>query len=80
MEIPFYNHALMSCAGYYTSQQTTKEQVAERLYRVHDFDTVNEYYSWSTGTLPQIMNRINEGIAILNYRGEGWTTGWSPGG
>jgi hypothetical protein len=74
-----YSTALMSCSGLYQSQQTVKEQVAERLYRVHDFDMVYEFYDWTYSTRNQIMNRIDQGVSIINYRGEGWTSGWNPG-
>lgn len=78
METNYYPKALMSCSGLYQSQQTTKEQVAERLYRVHHYQTVFEEYNWNGSTLATIINSVNNGISILNYRGEGWTEGWTP--
>lgn len=75
----YYGSAAMAAAGNYTSQEETKMQVRERLMRVHNYTDIPEYYDWGGSTINQLMSKIDSGISILNYRGEGWTTGWSCG-
>ena len=75
----YYSSAVMASAGNYTSQTETKEQVRERLIRMHNYNSIGTYYSWGGSTLQQMMNKIDSGVSILNFRGEGWTTGWSCG-
>ncbi len=75
----YYSTALMSCSGLYASQQATKEQTKERLERMHGYESVYEKYDWNFNTLDQVMEILNNGVSIVNYRGEGWTDGWNPG-
>ncbi len=70
----------MSCSGLYESQQITKEQTAERLFTNLDYNTIHTMYDWTIGGSElQVSAWINQGISILNYRGEGWSSGWNPG-
>ncbi|MBN2056465.1 lamin tail domain-containing protein [bacterium] len=74
----YYETAQMSCSNLYESQRVVKQQVAERLRRVHNYSTTHEDYNWNWNTKNTIMSHINSGVSIVNYRGEGWTTGWNP--
>jgi hypothetical protein len=66
----------------YESQVTTKEFTAEIMRNDGNFTLVNEYMSdgdWDhecTYGLVDVIQALNEGRSFLNYRGEGWTTGW----
>ncbi len=63
----------------YTSQVTTKEFAAERMLVDGGFISVDEMMSnWGcTYDLQDIMGTVNDGRSYLNYRGEGWYSGWS---
>lgn len=74
----FYYKALMSCSGLYPSQQRTKEQTRDRLTSVLGYEVVHEEYNWDDQSHAQITSWINEGVSIVNYRGEGWWDGWHP--
>ena len=74
-----YHTALMACSGLYDSQQVTKEQTADRLTTNLGYTNIHTMYNWSSGSNSQIQNWVNTGISILNYRGEGWQSGWNPG-
>ncbi len=76
----FYKTALMAAADYYQSQITVKQQTADRLIMNLDYTTVNTMYSWNYSSIQQIKNWITLGASIINYRGEGWYTGWNPSG
>jgi len=63
----------------YTSQVTTKSFAAERMLVDGGFTSVDEMMSdWGcTYDLQDVMSAINEGRSYLNYRGEGWNSGWA---
>ncbi|MBN1296007.1 lamin tail domain-containing protein [bacterium] len=76
----FYKTALMACSGLYGSQQTTKEQTADRLTVNLAYHTIHTMYDWQvSGSENQVSQWINQGVSIINYRGEGWSSGWNPG-
>jgi hypothetical protein len=61
----------------YASQIATKRFAAERMTLDGGF-TVDTMMSdpGCTYSNTDVVNAINEGRSYLNYRGEGWTTGW----
>ncbi|MCD4653201.1 hypothetical protein K8T06_04640 [bacterium] len=76
----YYETALMACSGLYSSQQLTKEQTAERLETNLKYETIYSMYDWGvSGSENQVSTWINQGLSIINYRGEGWCSGWNPG-
>ncbi|MBN1552644.1 hypothetical protein JW979_14310 [bacterium] len=76
----YYKTAMMAANSAYPSQQQTKEQTRERLETNLSYDTVHTMYSWSSSSVPQMISWITQGVSIINYRGEGWQSGWYPGG
>ncbi|MCD4653200.1 lamin tail domain-containing protein [bacterium] len=76
----FYKTAIMAAADYYESQITVKEQTAERLTTNLHYDQIHTMYNWSWGSGEQVLDWVEEGVSIINYRGEGWYSGWSPAG
>jgi len=62
----------------YASQIYTKEFAAERMLVDGGFFSVDEMMSdpGCTYSVNDVMNAINEGRSYLNYRGEGWSSGW----
>ena len=62
----------------YPSQVETKEFAAERMLIDGGFTSVDEMMSdpGCTYNNNDVTNAINEGRSFLNYRGEGWTSGW----
>jgi len=61
----------------YASQVATKRYAAERMREDGGFavDTMMSDPG-CTYSVSDVVNAINEGRSYLNYRGEGWTTGW----
>jgi len=67
----------------YESQKVTKRFAASIMLQDGGFTSVDTLMSdgdwWSGGctvTIDDIIATINEGRSYLNYRGEGWYTGW----
>jgi hypothetical protein len=66
----------------YESQVATKEYTADLMLNEGNFERVDEYMSdaeWQedcTYTMSDVLAALNEGRSFLNYRGEGWNTGW----
>ncbi|MBN1296008.1 lamin tail domain-containing protein [bacterium] len=76
----FYKTALMAAADNYESQITVKEQTADRLDVNLGYSTIHTMYDWNWSSEQEIMDWVEQGVSIINYRGEGWYTGWSPSG
>jgi len=62
----------------YISQIYTKRFTAEKMFVDGNFISVDSMYNGSPcpGNVNDIKNMINEGRSFLNYRGEGWSSGW----
>ena len=64
--------------NYYTSQVETKRFAAERMLVNGGFTSVDTMMSdqGCTYQISDVVNAINNGRSHLNYRGEGWSSGW----
>jgi PKD repeat protein len=62
----------------YISQVQTKRFTAEIMLEEGNFTSVDTMMSdpGCTYNLTDVVNAINEGRSYLNYRGEGWSSGW----
>ena len=62
----------------YPSQIQTKREAAAYMLNDGGFTSVDTMMSdpGCTYSNTDVVNAINEGRSYLNYRGEGWTTGW----
>jgi hypothetical protein len=62
----------------YISQIVTKRYTATKMLEDGNFISVDSMYNGypCPGNVTDIANMINEGRSYLNYRGEGWTSGW----
>jgi len=62
----------------YASQIGTKRFAAERMLIDGGFTSVDTMMSdpGCTYNVTDVVNAINEGRSYLNYRGEGWSSGW----
>jgi hypothetical protein len=63
----------------YPSQAETKRFAADRMLVDGGFTSVDTMMMPASGcpyTLTDVKNAINAGRSFLNYRGEGWYTGW----
>ena len=62
----------------YASQIATKRFAAERMLQDGGFTSVDTMMSdpGCTYSISDVVNSINEGRSYLNYRGEGWSSGW----
>ena len=79
-EIPlsFFQSAMMVASNLEESQVTTKEQTRERLETYCGYTNTSTFYEWDDNTAAAVIEGINAGVSIINYRGEGWRTGWNP--
>jgi hypothetical protein len=79
-ETDWYRKAIMVSSDEYPSQPATKVWIRERLIEFgHDYvDSIyaRNYYS-SSPMQNDITNAVNQGRGFLNYRGPGWSSGWS---
>ncbi len=71
--------AIVCSNNAYPSQVETKRYTAEVMYEDGGYTYIDTVMSkWPCpADVEYIAHSINEGRGILNYRGEGWTTGWS---
>ncbi len=62
----------------YESQVETKRFASQRMLQDGGFTSVDTMMSdpGCTYSNTDVVNAINDGRSYLNYRGEGWTTGW----
>ncbi|HPQ40685.1 MAG TPA: C25 family cysteine peptidase [bacterium] len=75
----FWARSLMSASSLEPTQITTKEQTRERLELYCGHTNVLTYYdNWSEAMIDALMDDIDTGVCIINYRGEGWRSGWNP--
>ncbi|MBN1356752.1 lamin tail domain-containing protein [bacterium] len=74
----FYTTALMAASSLEQSQIDTKEQTRERLETYCGYETVHTFYEWNAFTVDNLIATIDQGVSIINYRGEGWRRGWNP--
>jgi len=74
----YYKTAVLAAANRYPSQQYTKEQTQDKLQNYLDFTRFYTMYSWTSGSATQVRNWLTQGASVLNYRGEGWFSGWNP--
>ncbi|RLD51597.1 MAG: hypothetical protein DRJ05_18240, partial [Bacteroidetes bacterium] len=65
--------------NYYASQVETKRFAADRMLVDGGFTSVDTMMSdpGCTYSISDVVNAINEGRSFLNYRGEGWSSGWN---
>jgi hypothetical protein len=83
-ETDWYKKGIVCSNNAYPSQIETKRFAAERMLVDGGFTSVDTMMSdgngWGSGCtydVSDIMNAVNDGRSYLNYRGEGWTSGWS---
>jgi hypothetical protein len=78
----WFKHGTVCSNNSYQSQVETKRFAASVMQQYGGFavDTLMSDGSWGydcTVDLQDVLNAINNGRSYLNYRGEGWYTGWS---
>ena len=66
----------------YPSMLVTKRFTRDRMMLDGGFTAVDTFMSHSPcySTLSAVVAAINNGRSFLNYRGQGWYTGWAPDG
>ena len=74
----WFKKALVCANNEYASQRETKRFTAQEMLQYGNFLSVDSMYNGypCPGNVGTIVNMINEGRSYLNYRGEGWTSGW----
>lgn len=81
-ETDWYKHGTCCSNNAYESQVETKRFAAERMREDGGFvvDTLMSDGTWGSNCSmdeDDIIDVLNAGRSYLNYRGEGWTSGWS---
>jgi hypothetical protein len=74
----WFRKGLVCSNNAYPSQIDTKRFVARQLLDNGNFISVDSLYNgWPCpGGVSNVVSMINEGRGFLNYRGEGWSSGW----
>ena len=79
-DIGWYKRATVCSNNYLESQVETKRFAAARLrdygYTVDTLMSDGNYSGGCSMDLSDVITTINNGIGMLNYRGEGWYDGW----
>jgi hypothetical protein len=79
-ETTWYNRAIMIASDEYPSQPETKVWIRNRFmdygYELVDSIYARNFYS-AAAMKSQIAGAVNAGRGFLNYRGPGWSGGWS---
>ncbi len=74
----WFKKGLVCANDEYSSQRETKRFTAQQMLVNGNFTSVDSMYNGypCPGNVTTIVNMINQGRSYLNYRGEGWSTGW----
>ena len=74
----WFKKALVCANNEYESQLDTKRYTAQELFVHGNFISVDSMFNGypCPGNVTTIVNMINAGRGFLNYRGEGWYSGW----
>lgn len=74
----WFKKGLVCSNDAYISQITTKRFTAQQMLVNGNFTSVDSMYNGypCPGNVTTIVNMINQGRSYLNYRGEGWSSGW----
>jgi hypothetical protein len=80
-DVTWFKKALVCSNNAYESQVETKRFTASVLRNEGGFTHVDTLMSNGNGAsctvnLSQVLAAINQGRSFLNYRGEGWSSGW----
>ncbi|HEY6907391.1 MAG TPA: C25 family cysteine peptidase, partial [Ignavibacteriaceae bacterium] len=75
----WFRKGLVCSNDAYLSQKTTKRFTAQEMLLNGNFTSVDSMYDGypCPGNSNDIVSMINAGLGFLNYRGEGWYSGWS---
>jgi len=78
----WYKKGIVCSNNYYASQIQTKRETAQKMMQYGNFisvDTMMMVYPSGSPcpyNLSDVKAAINSGRSFLNYRGEGWSSGW----
>jgi hypothetical protein len=76
----WFKKALVCADSEYPSQRQTKSFTVEEMMNFGNFTSVDSVWDGvpCNGNVTTILNYLNEGRSFLNYRGQGWSSGWNP--
>jgi len=77
----WYKKGIVAANDSYASQLVTKRFVREIMLTDGRFTAVDTFMNHNPcySNLTTLINTINDGRSFLNYRGEGWYSGWTDG-
>jgi hypothetical protein len=75
----WYLKGIVAANDQYQSQVMTKRWARDRMMLDGKFSSVDTFMNHTPcySALSDLINCVNNGRSFLNYRGEGWYTGWS---
>ena len=76
----WFKKGLVCADSEYPSQRWTKRFAAEEMAYFGNFTSVDSVWDGipCNGNVTTILNYLNQGRSFLNYRGQGWSSGWNP--
>ncbi len=78
-EATMWTRSIMAASSLEPTQVDTKEQTRERLQTYCGHSEVLTFYdNWDDAMIQTLIDEIDEGVSVINYRGEGWRKGWNP--
>jgi hypothetical protein len=80
VETTWYKKGLVCADSEYPSMRVTKRFTAHEMLQFGYFSSVDSVWDGypCNGNVTTIVNMINAGRSFLNYRGQGWYSGWAP--
>jgi hypothetical protein len=80
VETTWYKKGLVCADSEYPSMRETKRFTAHEMLQFGNFSSVDSVWDGypCNGNVTTIVNMINAGRSFLNYRGQGWYSGWNP--
>ncbi|MCC7431500.1 hypothetical protein IT568_11695, partial [bacterium] len=78
--VDWYKKGLVAANDAYVSQKDTKNKVRTKLLDNFAFTSVDTFFVENGAQKTQFINSWNAGKGYVNYRGEGWVTGWNAMG
>jgi hypothetical protein len=76
----WFKKGLVCSDSEYPSMRTTKRFTANEMVNFGNFTSVDSVWDGNPcyGNVTTILNYLNQGRSFLNYRGQGWSSGWNP--
>lgn len=75
--VDWYRRGIVAANDAYVSQKDTKRKIRDEMYEFGDYVNVDTFFVDGGAQQNEFVQAFENGAAFVNYRGEGWVTGWS---